>query len=136
MADLAGLADLIGDDTNDESDTFKELISDLSDFHPELLTDFENSALAEVEVKQEDLKPDYLLDPMKGQSMNPFGNGMNELSPAAQTLKHMAEQHQHKSAMGVNYFQNQFNAHQVRPNGEFTDIYSSCGFPARLPALQ
>lgn len=132
-----GLSDLIGDDTNEENDTFKELISDLSDFHPELLLNFEEKP--KVEVKLEDghhrnlMKSDNnsqnLLDNLAIKTSNsphtqysshtPFNenpnnmnkqrgqynpNGpLNELSPAAQTLKHMAEQHQVKNAMGMGY---------------------------------
>lgn len=135
---FTGLSDIIGDATNDESDTFKELISDLSDFHPELL-DFEEKPMMEIKTedgcKQEIMSSMGMMDGMKGNhsplaqfqssfggvdnnQMNkqrgPYntatngangGNGaaMSELSPAAQTLKHMAEQHQHKNAMGMGY---------------------------------
>ena len=34
-------------------------------------------------------------------AMAPFGGGASELSPAALTLKQMAEQHQHKAQMGI-----------------------------------
>lgn len=50
---------------------------------------------------------------------------MGDLSPAAQTLKHMAEQHQHKNAMGannntgMNYMRNTF-AQTHMPNGRDT----------------
>lgn len=144
-----GLSDLIGDDTVEENDTFKELISDLSDFHPELLLNFEEKP--KVEVKLEDshllhnnnMKGDgipsqHQLDnlalknsgsPLTQYSMHPPFNDannssnnplnkqqqqqqqqrgpynpngtLNELSPAAQTLKHMAEQHQVKNAMNM-----------------------------------
>ncbi|XP_055694053.1 neurogenic protein mastermind isoform X2 [Lutzomyia longipalpis] len=130
-----GLSDLIGDDTNDESDTFKELISDLSDFHSELL-DFEEKPHVEIKTEEGAIKSEALQHSlmdggmMKGngagspmsqfpgaafsdnQSMGKrsFGGGaggnggaMSELSPAAQTLKHMAEQHQHKNAMGMGF---------------------------------
>lgn len=142
-----GLSDLIGDDTVEENDTFKELISDLSDFHPELLLNFEEKP--KIEVKLEDghmrhsnnmkgdgLASQHQLDnltlknsgsPLTQYSMhapfndanNPSSNqinkqqqqqqrgpynpngSLNELSPAAQTLKHMAEQHQVKNAMNM-----------------------------------
>lgn len=138
-----GLSDLIGDDTVEENDTFKELISDLSDFHPELLLNFEQKP--KVEVKLEDghmrhnnnmkgdgLTSQHQLDnlalknsgspltqysmhtpfndannpsnnPLNKQQRGPYNpNGsLNELSPAAQTLKHMAEQHQVKNAMNM-----------------------------------
>ncbi|GAB0090178.1 Neurogenic protein mastermind [Sergentomyia squamirostris] len=132
-----GLSDLIGDDTNDESDTFKELISDLSDFHPELL-DFEEKPSMEIKTEDGAMKGDALQHSlmdggamMKGGAGSPMtqfpgtafsdnqsmskrafggsgggggnGGGMSELSPAAQTLKHMAEQHQHKNAMGMGF---------------------------------
>lgn len=67
-----------------------------------------------MEIKQEDLKPET--GGYKGQAMHPFGGGgtgIGELSPAAQTLKHMAEQHQHKMGGAGNYFHNQFGGHQV-----------------------
>lgn len=167
-----GLSELIGDDTNDGNDTFKDLISDLSDFP---LLDFDEKL---VEIKQEDggIKSDpsqNILDnlvvkgnvnnggvvggnnicgapgnvgalgggnigsPMTQYSSSTFndnssmnnnkqrsaynqnvgGNGnnnanannnnpnssMSELSPAAQTLKHMAEQHQHKNSMSMGF---------------------------------
>ncbi|XP_055706322.1 neurogenic protein mastermind isoform X2 [Phlebotomus papatasi] len=136
-----GLSDLIGDDTNDESDTFKELISDLSDFHPELL-DFEEKPQVEIKTEEGSLKGDAIQHSLMegnggmmkgaGSPMTQFpgstfsdnqsmgkrgfgggggggggaggnGGGMSELSPAAQTLKHMAEQHQHKNAMGMGF---------------------------------
>lgn len=144
-----GLSDLIGDDTNEANDTFKELISDLSDFHPELLN-FEEKPM--VEVKQEDgcggggghhPNSQNLLDnlaiktsnsPLTQYSSSPFSdstnmkqpqrgpynpNGpINELSPAAQTLKHMAEQHQHKNAMSMGYGRQQ---HPPQNNTRYAD---------------
>lgn len=131
-----------------ESDTFKELISDLSDFHPGFL-DFEEKALLDVKLEDGSPKlhdhnghPNALLDGIGvkgGSPMTQFGPGggfndnqMNKLQhqqqppqsqqrnqfntanggpnaamsdslPAAQTLKHMAEQHQHKNQMGMSF---------------------------------
>lgn len=140
-----GLSDIIGDATNDESDTFKELISDLSDFHPELL-DFEEKPLMEIKtedgIKQEMVSqgvndgmgvkgnnnsmPQYQSQFNDGQMKRERGpyntaNGSNapnvtEMSPAAQTLKHMAEQHQHKNAMGMGYHPRPPQPQQVNPN--------------------
>lgn len=131
FADLE-LSDLYADNTNDESDTFKELISDLSDFHPELL-DFEEKPLLEIKTEdgcKQEMLSHGMMDGMgvnKGNSpltqysstysdnnqmnkqrgpynsSNGSGAPMSELSPAAQTLKHMAEQHQHKNAIGMGY---------------------------------
>lgn len=140
FADLK-LSDLIGDNTNDESDTFKELISDLSDFHPDSMNLLNFDEKPMLEVKQEHIQSDLQsnhqmqhhqmpLDtmgtktnigsplhqqqytnnyacqqdnlskrlPSFNQHNGPTGS-VNELSPAAQTLKQMAEQHQHKTAM-------------------------------------
>lgn len=166
-----GLSDLIGDDTNDDSDAFKDLISDLSDFQPDFL-DFEEKhqtqphqqqqpphlqhqqqpshqqqppppqqqqqqmlhaqqqqqieVKQEACIKQEHPSPGMLdnmgikrgspvtnqfpsafgndgLPPKRGPYGNPQNGPMSELSPAAQTLKHMAEQHQHKNAMGMGF---------------------------------
>ncbi|XP_072941470.1 uncharacterized protein [Epargyreus clarus] len=80
-----GLADLIGEDDGD--DAFEHLITEISEF-PELMKDF-------------DLDGGKLnggggvgcLEPPEGEpAPRPYGGG--EMSPAAQTLKHMAEQHQ------------------------------------------
>ncbi|XP_032678602.1 neurogenic protein mastermind-like isoform X3 [Odontomachus brunneus] len=166
---FSGFPEFIGDDTGDEiinSDTFKDLISEISDFHPEFMKDFDfedktvdtlpNSAVAVAtaaavannnngnngnnvlsinngQIKMEDDK-----DAIHQQQQHNSGanNGVNnnasnnngssvpanaspgalassqysparlgysgldfksEMSPAAQTLKQMAEQHQHKS---------------------------------------
>ncbi|CAG4940475.1 unnamed protein product [Colias eurytheme] len=79
-----GLADLIGEDDGD--DTFEDLITEISEY-PEFMKDF-------------DLDGGKLnggsigsLEPPEGEpAPRPYGGG--EMSPAAQTLKHMAEQHQ------------------------------------------
>ncbi|CAH2268200.1 jg8206 [Pararge aegeria aegeria] len=80
-----GLADLIGEDDGD--DAFEYLITEISEY-PELMKDF-------------DLDGGKLnggggmggLEPPEGEpAPRPYGGG--EMSPAAQTLKHMAEQHQ------------------------------------------
>lgn len=139
-----GLSDIIGDATNDESDTFKELISDLSDFHPELL-DFEEKPLMEIKtedgIKQEMVShgvndglgvkgnnnsmsqyQSQFNDSQMKRERGPYNtsNGsnapMSEMSPAAQTLKHMAEQHQHKNAMGMGYHPRPPQPQQVNPN--------------------
>lgn len=80
-----GLADLIGEDDGD--DTFEDLITEISEY-PEFMKDFDLDAgklnggggLANS------------LEPNEGEAARPYNGG--EMSPAAQTLKHMAEQHQ------------------------------------------
>lgn len=112
-----GLSDLIGDDTNDaiSSDAFKDLISEISEYNPEFMKDFDFDG-GESKRNEEQHKMDIL----KNQPQVSGGNvqtvlsqqrlcGSNlemakpELSPAAQTLKNMAEQHQHKAQMGIGF---------------------------------
>uniref|UniRef100_A0A336LQF4 CSON000975 protein n=1 Tax=Culicoides sonorensis TaxID=179676 RepID=A0A336LQF4_CULSO len=166
-----GLSDLIGDDTVEENDTFKELISDLSDFHPELLLNFEEKPKVEVKLEDAhlrhnnmkgDVTSQHQLDnlglknsgsPMTQYSMHPqFNNGtdannstnnplnkqrgpynpngsLNELSPAAQTLKHMAEQHQVKNAMNMQGYARQTGnmpsqGHPVQNNTRFNEQFN------------
>lgn len=146
-AGFPGFSDFIGDDTGDEiitSDAFKDLISEISDFHPEFMKDFDfedksvdplGSAVGNVtnvvpinngQIKIEDDK-DAVHQHVNnngvtngsnngniGSNSSPGGLGStsqysparmpysgldfkSEMSPAAQTLKQMAEQHQHKS---------------------------------------
>lgn len=112
-----------------ESDTFKELISDLSDIHPGFL-DFEEKPL--LEIKTEDgcklneqnnpnidglgVKGNHSPMTQFGPTANQMNKAMSELSPAAQTLKHMAEQHQHKNAMGMGFPRPPHPAHPSHPN--------------------
>ncbi|XP_051155593.1 neurogenic protein mastermind-like isoform X3 [Leptopilina boulardi] len=140
-AGFPGFSDFIGDDTGDEiitSDAFKDLISEISDFHPEFMKDFDfedksvdalaNSAINDVpnngQIKIEDDKDSIHHHPSNGNANNVVSNsspgnlgssqysparlpysGLSEMSPAAQTLKQMAEQHQHKSQqMGLGGF--------------------------------
>lgn len=143
-AGFPGFSDFIGDDTGDEiitSDAFKDLISEISDFHPEFMKDFDfedksvdalaNSAISDVpnngQIKIEDDKDSIHQHATNGNGNNnttvvsnsspgnlatsqysparlPY-SGLSEMSPAAQTLKQMAEQHQHKSQqMGLGGF--------------------------------
>ncbi|KAL6427985.1 hypothetical protein ACFW04_008411 [Cataglyphis niger] len=172
-----GFSEFMGDDTGDEiitSDAFKDLISEISDFHPEFMKDFDfedksvdtlaNNAVAAAavaaaaaaaannnnnsnnnnglptnngQIKIEDDKDAMHPQQQQQQHPNSANNGVNnnnvgnnngntmpansspgglgssqysparlpysgldfksEMSPAAQTLKQMAEQHQHKS---------------------------------------
>jgi hypothetical protein len=166
-ASFPGFSDLIGDDTSDEiitSDAFKDLISEISDFHPEFMRDFDfedkavdgltsaNSAGAlcsgaqlKVEDDTKDLhlmdvvgkhgspsplmagaggaqyspQPAYDPQSLSKARMAPYPPGLAELSPAAQTLKQMAEQHQHKTQLGMG-FNAAASARNVRPPyGEF-----------------
>lgn len=180
-----GFSEFMGDDTGDEiitSDAFKDLISEISDFHPEFMKDFDfedksvdtlanNAAAAAAavaaaaaansnnnsnnnnglsttnngQIKIEDDK-DAMHPQQQQQQQHPnnANNGVNsnnvgnnngnampansspgalgssqfsparlpysgldfksEMSPAAQTLKQMAEQHQHKSQLGLGGF--------------------------------
>lgn len=172
-ASFPGFSDLIGDDTSDEiitSDAFKDLISEISDFHPEFMKDFDfedktvdgltnaNSASGMCsggQLKAEDDNKDlHLMDVVSKHSspsplmagnpqyspqpvydpqslskarMAPYPPGLAELSPAAQTLKQMAEQHQHKTQLGMT-FNPAASARNVRsPYGEFQFPPSSGG---------
>ncbi|XP_012255781.2 neurogenic protein mastermind isoform X6 [Athalia rosae] len=135
-AGFPGFSDFIGDDTGDEiitSDAFKDLISEISDFHPEFMKDFDfedkgvdtlannaanNVAVNNGQIKVEDDKdaihqhnnnngttlpsnssPGALGSSQYSPARLPY-SGLDfktEMSPAAQTLKQMAEQHQHKN---------------------------------------
>lgn len=78
-----GLADLIGEDDGD--DTFEDLITEISEY-PEFMKDFDldggkyNGGGIGFESPESESAP--------------RSYGSSEMSPAAQTLKHMAEQHQ------------------------------------------
>lgn len=74
-----GLADLIGEDDGDET-TFEDLITEISEY-PEFMKDFDLDS-GKLNGNQE---------PHEGEPAPRYGG---EMSPAAQTLKHMAEQHQ------------------------------------------
>lgn len=78
-----GLADLIGEEDGDE--TFEHLITEISEY-PEFMRDFD--------IGGGKLNCGVIgLEPPEGEpSPRPYSGG--EMSPAAQTLKHMAEQHQ------------------------------------------
>ncbi|XP_046978410.1 neurogenic protein mastermind-like isoform X3 [Vanessa cardui] len=80
-----GLADLIGEDDGD--DAFEYLITEISEY-PELMKDFD---LDGGKVNGGGGMGNH--EPPEGEpAPRPYGGG--EMSPAAQTLKHMAEQHQ------------------------------------------
>lgn len=78
-----GLSDLIGDDTIDDSDTFKDLISDLTDFNHSDLLDFDKKPLFDIKT-EENCKPEQLssLDnlcvKMSNNSHNAFGQQFSE----------------------------------------------------------
>lgn len=79
-----GLADLIGEDDGD--DAFEYLITEISEY-PELMKDFD------LDAGKMNGGNGMGLEPPEGEpAPRPYGGG--EMSPAAQTLKHMAEQHQ------------------------------------------
>ncbi|CAG9791895.1 unnamed protein product [Diatraea saccharalis] len=97
------LADLMGEDDGD--DTFEDLITEISGY-PEFLKDF-------------DLDGGKLngggigLEPPEGEpAPRPYGGG--EMSPAAQTLKHMAEQHQQAAGGDWSRYRN-YGAYRPRP---------------------
>ncbi|XP_047990005.1 neurogenic protein mastermind-like [Leguminivora glycinivorella] len=78
-----GLAELIGEDDGD--DTFEDLITEIAEY-PEFMKDF-------------DLDGSRFnglggMEPPEGEPAPRYGGTSGEMSPAAQTLKHMAEQHQ------------------------------------------
>ncbi|XP_077293547.1 uncharacterized protein LOC143916364 isoform X2 [Arctopsyche grandis] len=126
-ANFPGFSDLIGDEAGDEiitSDAFKDLISDISDY-PEFMKDFDfedkyadtlgsndnhnmlNNGQMKTEDGRENIASQQGVDvpivpsgPGRGMPARNTGYGGGELSPAAQTLKQMAEQHQHKQ-MGL-----------------------------------
>ncbi|KAI4457424.1 maml-1 domain [Holotrichia oblita] len=140
-AGFGAFTDLIGDDTND--DTLKDLISDITNC-PEFLKEFDFEDKTDVvnALKVEDLKDiSSSLDPTnnihsplginQNYSPNPvyenknrlaYSNidfGKTELSPAAQTLKQMAEQHQHKNQMGLSYNPNGRTPNSRSPYPDF-----------------
>lgn len=119
-SNFPGFTDLIGDEAGNEiimSDAFKDLISEISDY-PEFMKDFNfedkcdnlgledrGVLLNDNRVKIEDGGQGLMRrseSPGQGNNNRGFGPrpgggyGGGELSPAAQTLKQMAEQHQHK----------------------------------------
>ncbi|XP_041973534.1 neurogenic protein mastermind-like isoform X2 [Aricia agestis] len=94
-----GLADLIGEDDGD--DAFEDLITEISEY-PEFMKDFDldggKAALG--------------AEPPEGEpAPRPYGAG--EMSPAAQTLKHMAEQHQ--QAAGGDWRFRGYGGYRPRP---------------------
>ncbi|XP_039294666.1 neurogenic protein mastermind [Nilaparvata lugens] len=113
---FTSFSDLIGDDTSDAiitSDTFKDLINEISDYPSEFMKDFADYD-GGVGV---DIKPhipssplDELASSVRNSSSYGVGGGAGggaglptELSPAAHTLKQMAEHHQHKAQMGMGF---------------------------------
>lgn len=146
-----GFRDFMGDDTNDEiitSDTLKDLISDISNY-TSLDFDFEDkpdNGLKVEELPQIDGIKTTHSPLMHNQNFSPpvFDNqGMNknrmpypnmdftktELSPAAQTLKQMAEQHQHKNQMGLSFNPNSRAPNSRSPYPDFQFQGSDYGSP-------
>lgn len=124
-----GFSDLIGDDTSDAiitSDAFKDLISEISDFPSEFMKEFDFDGDTKSNIPTSDDLSSHQPPPPPpiNQNRTPTGSiyggtsapgvvgqGLPELRPAAQTLKQMAEQHQHKTQLGLNY-----PAHARNPN--------------------
>uniref|UniRef100_A0A0A9X9K9 Neurogenic protein mastermind n=1 Tax=Lygus hesperus TaxID=30085 RepID=A0A0A9X9K9_LYGHE len=113
-----GFTDFICDDTSDAiitSDAFNDLISEISDFNPEFMKDFDfDGGDIKPQITEEQQKPENIGKPQQSNvrslpscptklNFNPNVEFKAELSPAAQTLKQMAEQHQHKTQMNLNY---------------------------------
>lgn len=111
-----GFSELIGNEGSDEiitSDAFKDLISEISDFHPEFMKDFDfgENMVMKVEVDSKDgivqnqTYQQYESNAVKSRipAYTGLEFGKGEMSPAAQTLKQMAEQHQHKTQLGMNF---------------------------------
>lgn len=113
-----GLSDLIGDDNADpiSSDTFKDLISEISEYTPELMMkefDFNSGDKIKDEPKLDSLiktQPiscanvqQTVINQQQRLCASTIDMPKPELSPAAQTLKNMAEQHQHKAQMGIGF---------------------------------
>lgn len=97
-----GLAELIGEEDGDDSTTFEDLITEISEY-PEFMKDF-------------DLDGGKMnggnVEPQEGEpAPRPYGGG--EMSPAAQTLKHMAEQHQ--QATGGDWRYRGYGTYRPRP---------------------
>lgn len=139
---FGAFTDLIGDDTND--DTLKDLISDITNC-PEFMNEFDFEDKSDVvnALKVEDLKDisssladaaNNIHSPLGLQNQNysppvfenknrlTYSNidfGKTELSPAAQTLKQMAEQHQHKNQMGLSYNPNGRAPNSRSPYSDF-----------------
>lgn len=122
-----GFSDLIGDETSDAiitSDAFKDLISEITDFHPSFLKDLDFDGDTKHHIQQhqqsdqqhqqhvfkteEDSKSNIQQQRVNvQQQQRMYSSSMDfskaELSPAAQTLKQMAEQHQHKTQLGMGF---------------------------------
>ncbi|XP_063374762.1 neurogenic protein mastermind-like [Cydia amplana] len=78
-----GLAELIGEDDGD--DTFEDLITEIAEY-PEFMKDFDLDGSRFNGLGS--------MEPPEGEPAPRYGGTSGEMSPAAQTLKHMAEQHQ------------------------------------------
>lgn len=127
-----GFSDLIGDETSDAimaSEAFKDLFSEISDFHPGFLKDFdfdggdskhhesqqhqhhvfktEDDSKSNAQQQQQQQQRVNVQQQQQQQQQRMYSSSMDfskaELSPAAQTLKQMAEQHQHKSQLGMSF---------------------------------
>ncbi|GBP69721.1 Neurogenic protein mastermind [Eumeta japonica] len=91
-AAFPGLADLIGEDDGDEITSFEDLITEISEY-PEFMKDFDLDSAK--------LNGSLGPEPPEGEpAPRPY---TGEMSPAAQTLKHMAEQHQQAGGEWARY---------------------------------
>ncbi|KAI5738614.1 hypothetical protein M8J77_009182 [Diaphorina citri] len=160
-ASLTGLGEFLGDETNGiNADAFKDLISEITDFHPEFMKDFnfdeKPSSKHQHVTNNNSLHSNHNHSPQlthfkeeqpepSPQQQNCKNGGVpmsqqypafpkSELSPAAQTLKHMAQQHQHKTQqMGIN-----FNPikQEVFNSNTFNGTNNSGPIPSPLPNKQ
>lgn len=191
-ASFPGFSEFIGDEGGDEmitSDAFKDLISDISDFHPEFMKDFDfdehkpninalvnnvtenqngnhnvvtsitttNQMKVESDSKEGiQIHQQHMIDVGKSPPNNvqyssgqfdpnslgksripPYSSlefGKAELSPAAQTLKQMAEQHQHKTQLGMSFSGNRnprspYGDYQFSANSDYINSPSSTNTP-------
>ncbi|XP_014255368.1 neurogenic protein mastermind-like [Cimex lectularius] len=100
---FSAFPDLIGDSSDlITSEAFKDLISEI-DFNPEFMRDFDFDNKNQKHTIK--IEPDNNVPLVQKPKFPPptidFSNP--EMSPAAQTLKQMAEQHQHKTQIGHSF---------------------------------
>uniref|UniRef100_A0A8D8V8H0 Neurogenic protein mastermind n=1 Tax=Cacopsylla melanoneura TaxID=428564 RepID=A0A8D8V8H0_9HEMI len=159
LGGLGGLGEFLGDETNGINDAaFKDLISEITDFHPEFMKDFNfdekpsskhvtnnnnihsnhNHTMPPHHFKEEpnnDQQQNCKNGSMSHQQQQYPAFPKSELSPAAQTLKHMAQQHQHKTQqMGINF--NPIKQEVFSPNSFNGTNNSNGSVPSPLPNKQ
>jgi hypothetical protein len=121
LQDFGGLANFMANDENE----LKKLFSNISEFDQ-----FDQDLFDQDKIKQEPRPPPNIpiinhqnLNQLNQQQYNhytmpecqmqkPMFQPQNEMSPAAQTLKNMAQQHQVKNSMAMNYMRPNMNMGQ------------------------